>query len=297
MTMGPSLEAMQDGGSCGLRGDEHLSDISSHINEGLPSFARRSEDKAWWQEFPWWGSVIALVMLVMAAKIFFDPDYDLAWSRIYPGVWLTLQTTFISFGIAFILGLLAGIGQISQNVVAHNLSRAYVELIRGIPILPLIFTVALVLVPKAINFLHIDNSSVSTKWRVVVALSLIYGAYMAEIFRGGIQSVAPGQREAGRSLGLSHRQTMSTVVIPQAMRAIIPPLGNDFIAILKDTSLFSVLGVLELTRRARQYSASSFKFPETYFTLTFIYLCLVIGLSILLGQFEKYMTKDRKGER
>lgn len=274
-----------------------MSDLSTEIGEGLPSFARRSEDKAWWQEFPWWGVVIGLVMLFMASKIFLDSDYDQAWGAILPGVWLTLTTTLISFGIAFVLGLIAGIGQISQNVVAHNVSRAYVELIRGIPILPLIFTVALVLVPQGMKFLGIDNSTVPTMWRAIIALSLIYGAYMAEIFRGGIQSVSPGQREAGRSLGLSHGQTMGSVVIPQAMRAIIPPLGNDFIAILKDTSLFSVLGVLELTRKARQYSASSFKFPETYFTLTFIYLCLVIGLSLLLGQLEKYMTKDRKGER
>ncbi len=281
----------------GLRGDDQLSDLSTEIGEGLPSFARRSEDKAWWQEFPWWGVVIGLVMLFMASKIFLDSDYDQAWGAILPGVWLTLTTTLISFGIAFVLGLIAGIGQISQNVVAHNVSRAYVELIRGIPILPLIFTVALVLVPQGMKFLGIDNSTVPTMWRAIIALSLIYGAYMAEIFRGGIQSVSPGQREAGRSLGLSHGQTMGSVVIPQAMRAIIPPLGNDFIAILKDTSLFSVLGVLELTRKARQYSASSFKFPETYFTLTFIYLCLVIGLSLLLGQLEKYMTKDRKGER
>ena len=272
-----------------------MTDFSGQIS-GLPTFARRSEDKTWWEEFPWWGSIIALVMVGMALKIIIDEDYDEAWSRIWPGVWLTITTTLYAFLIAFVLGLLAGIGQISHNVIAHNVSRAYVELIRGIPILPLIFTVALVIVPDVTKEIGLANS-VPTKWRAIIALSLIYGAYMAEIFRGGIQSVPPGQMEAGRSLGLSHRQTMRSVVIPQAMRAIIPPLGNDFIAILKDTSLLSVLGVLELTRNARQFSASSFKFRETYFTLTFIYLVLVIGLSLLLGQVEKMMTKDRKGQR
>ena len=133
--------------------------------------------------------------------------------------------------------------------------------------------------------------------RATVTLALIYGAYLAEIFRGGIQSIPPGQVEAGRSLGLSRRQTMNSVVLPQAMRAIIPPLGNDFIAILKDTSLLSILGVLEITQRARQFSASTFKFREGYFVSVFIYLVLVMSLSLLLGVLERRMTRDRKGGR
>jgi polar amino acid transport system permease protein len=169
-------------------------------------------------------------------------------------------------------------------------------LVRGIPILPLIFTLALVIVPDVSAKLGFANS-VPQFWRAIAALSLIYGAYMAEIFRGGIQSIPTGQMEAGRSVGLSYRQTMRYIVLPQASRAIIPPLGNDFIAILKDTSLLSVLGVLELTRNARQFSAQTFKFPEAYFTLTFIYLTLVVALSLLLSQVEKYMSRDRVGER
>lgn len=261
------------------------------------SKGRRSEDKAAWETFPWWLVIIAVVMAWMASKVFLDANYDNAWNRIYPGVWLTLRTTGIAFLIAFILGLVTGIGQLSNNVIAHNVSRAYVELIRGIPILPLIFTVVLVIVPELMKRLGIDNSKVPTDWRAIAALALIYGAYMAEIFRGGIQSVPPGQREAGRALGMTDRQTLGSIIVPQAMRAIIPPLGNDFIAILKDTSLLSVLGVLELTRNARQYSATSFKFPETYFTLTFIYLALVLSLSFLLNRLEAFMTKDRKGQR
>ena len=137
----------------------------------------------------------------------------------------------------------------------------------------------------------------SFEMRATVTLAVIYGAYMAEIFRGGIQSIPPGQTEAGRSLGLNRRQTMRSVVLPQAMRAIIPPLGNDFIAVLKDTSLLSVLGVLEITQRARQFSASSFKFREAYFVSVFIYLVLVLVLSLLLGVLERRMTRDRKGGR
>jgi polar amino acid transport system permease protein len=102
--------------------------------------------------------------------------------------------------------------------------------------------------------------------------------------------VPRGQLEAGRSLGLSRGETLRSIVFPQAFRAIIPPIGNDFIAILKDTSLLSVLGILELTRNARQFTASTFLFPEGLFTLSFIYLTLVIALSLLMRWVERHFT-------
>ena len=240
----------------------------------------------------------------MGWQILTNDNYELAWERIIPGLRLTISSTIQAFVIALVIALIIGMGQMSRNVVLRNLSRTYVECVRGIPILPLIFTVALILVPeltKAING-PLENwfgweLKLSFQMRATVTLAVIYGAYMAEIFRGGIQSIPPGQTEAGRSLGLNRRQTMNSVVFPQAMRAIIPPLGNDFIAILKDTSLLSVLGALEITQRARQFSASTFKFREGYFVLAFIYLILTLGLSLLLGMLERRMTRDRKGER
>ncbi len=257
---------------------------------------RRSDTETWWNRFPWWAVIIGLFIAFMGLKIITDDDYRLAWFRIWPGIWLTLYATIAAFVIASIIGLAAGMGQLAQNVVLRNVSRAYVEIIRGIPMLALIFTVALVVVPELSEWVGLPNR-VSPFWRAVLALALIYGAYMAEIFRGGIQSVPRGQLEAGRSLGLSRQQTMNSIVFPQAMRAIIPPIGNDFIAILKDTSLLSVLGTLELTRNARQFTASTFKFREGLFTLSFIYLLLVIALSLLLRRVERVMTPDRKGER
>ena len=270
--------------------------LTTSTSDTLYIARRRREHDAWWERFPWWSVIVGVVIVSMGLKIAIDPDYDLAWKNIAPGVWTTIRATIYAFGIAFLLGLVAGLGQVSRNIVARNVARAYVELVRGIPILPLIFTLALVIVPDVSAKLGFANS-VPQFWRAIAALSLIYGAYMAEIFRGGIQSIPTGQMEAGRSVGLSYRQTMRYIVLPQASRAIIPPLGNDFIAILKDTSLLSVLGVLELTRNARQFSAQTFKFPEAYFTLTFIYLTLVVALSLLLSQLEKYMSRDRIGER
>ena len=265
---------------------------------------RLSDQRPWWDTFPWWGAVILAILVWMAFKIITDDDYDLAWTRIWPGLRITIVATFEAFGIALVIGLIFGMGQLSRNVVSRNVARTYVEFVRGIPILPLIFTFALIIVPQATDALNgrLDawfgwEFKLSFQWRAVITLALIYGAYMAEIFRGGIQSIPPGQVEAGRSLGLSRRQTMNSVVLPQAMRAIIPPLGNDFIAVLKDTSLLSVLGVLEITQRGRQFAASSFKFREGYFVSVFIYLVLVLVLSLLLGVLERRMTRDRKGGR
>jgi polar amino acid transport system permease protein len=271
------------------------------------SVARRgrvTDERPWWDTFPWWSLIILSVLGWMGWQILTNDNYELAWERILPGLGLTITSTIQAFAIALVIALIIAMGQMSRNVVFRNLSRTYVEFVRGIPILPLIFTVALILVPeltKAING-PLENwfgweLKLSFQMRATVTLAVIYGAYMAEIFRGGIQSIPPGQTEAGRSLGLNRRQTMNSVVFPQAMRAIIPPLGNDFIAILKDTSLLSVLGALEITQRARQFSASTFKFREGYFVLAFIYLILTLGLSLLLGMLERRMTRDRKGER
>jgi polar amino acid transport system permease protein len=271
---------------------------------GVARRGRVTDERPWWDTFPWWSVIIVGVLSWMGWQILTNDAYELAWERIIPGLRLTISSTIQAFAIALVIALIIGMGQMSRNVVLRNLARTYVEFVRGIPILPLIFTVALILVPeltKAING-PLDRwfgweFKLSFQMRATVTLAVIYGAYMAEIFRGGIQSIPPGQTEAGRSLGLNRRQTLNSVVLPQAMRAIIPPLGNDFIAILKDTSLLSVLGALEITQRARQFSASTFKFREGYFVLAFIYLILTLGLSLLLGMLERRMTRDRKGER
>ena len=285
-----------------LRGRRYGGPSLSQI--GVARRGRVTDRRPWWDTFPWWSLIILSVLGWMGWQILTNDNYELAWERILPGLGLTITSTIQAFAIALVIALIIAMGQMSRNVVFRNLSRTYVEFVRGIPILPLIFTVALILVPELTKVINgqLENwfdweLKLSFQMRATVTLAVIYGAYMAEIFRGGIQSIPPGQTEAGRSLGLNRRQTMNSVVLPQAMRAIIPPLGNDFIAILKDTSLLSVLGALEITQRARQFSASTFKFREGYFVLAFIYLILTLGLSLLLGMLERRMTRDRKGER
>jgi len=197
-----------------------------------PSWTGRNDTVPWWDRFPWWAVIIAAVIFYMGYLVAFDENYNTAYDRVIPGIWITLRATVGTFTIACVLGLLLGLMRVSNNVVLRTVSRSWVEFIRGIPILVLIFTFALVIVPELSEALGLENR-ISTEWRAIIALALIYSGYIAEIFRAGFQSVDRGQVEAGRSLGLTRGQTTRTVVMPQAVRAMIPPLGNDFIAVLR----------------------------------------------------------------
>jgi polar amino acid transport system permease protein len=130
--------------------------------------------------------------------------------------------------------------------------------------------------------------------RAILSLSIIYGAFLAEIFRAGIESISKGQMEAARSLGMTARQAMQYIILPQAVRNISPALGNDFIAMLKDSSLASVLAIRELTQRSRLHAGSTFRFPEAYLVLTFFYLAMTLTLSLLLRWYEGWLRKDAK---
>ena len=148
--------------------------------------------------------------------------------------------------------MILGLGRIARNVVIRNIAIFYIEFIRGVPILVLIFTIASAVVPTVADALGFRTPPVSTSSGGRSSPSrIIYAAYLAEVFRAGIESIPKGQTEAGRSLGMSHSQTLRRIVLPQAVRNITPALGNDAIAMLKDTSLVSVLAVRDITQNAR----------------------------------------------
>ncbi|MCP4361243.1 MAG: amino acid ABC transporter permease [Chloroflexi bacterium] len=245
------------------------------------------------REFPWWLVAIFSFLLVMGILIFTDPEINEAFFFILPGIQLTLYITLGGFALALALGLLAGLGRISKNAFVRNIAITYVEFIRGVPTLVLILTLAFVMVPAISNAVGINNRNVSIELRAILALAIIYGAFLAEIFRAGIESIGKGQMEAARSLGMSYRQAMQYIILPQAIRNISPALGNDFIAMLKDSSLASALAVRELTQRARLYAGSTFRFPESYLILVFCYLTMTLALSLSLRWYEKRIGKDR----
>lgn len=246
------------------------------------------------KEFPWWLVAILAIIAALILAVVFSEDYQEAFVNIFPlplrateGILMTLYLTFGSFVVAIMIGLLLGLGRVSKNPVLSNLAATYIEFVRGIPMLVFIFVIALVLVPDFADLINMNSRSISQAVRVAAALSFFYAAFIAEVFRAGIQSVAREQAEAGRSLGLNDRQIMRRIVLPQAVRNMLPALGNDLISLMKDTSLVSVMAVREVTQMARLYSGSTFRFREGFFILVIIYVVLTLILSLILRWYER----------
>lgn len=259
------------------------------------------------RDLPWWLFAILLIAIYVFFVISADENYNKAFIFIKTGLIITIKTTLVSYSIAIIFGLLAGLGRISKNTVINNIARLYVELIRGVPILVLIFFIALVGVPALVNWLNdigfwlsdngvgfignlftaVTNQDISMIARAIIALAVTYGAYLAEIFRAGIQSIVKGQMEAARSLGMSYSQAMRYIILPQAIRNVLPALGNDFVAMVKDSSLVSVLAVRDITQVARLYAGSTFRFREAYIVLAVMYLTITVMLSLLVQLVER----------
>ncbi len=246
------------------------------------------------REFPWWLAGLVAIIAAMVVAILFSDEYQQAFTRIFPvpfslleGIAMTFYLTIGSFIVATFMGLFIGLARVSKKATVSNLAALYIEFIRGIPMLVFIFAVALVLLPDFASLINQPSRAIPMAVRGGVALSLFYAAFIAEVFRAGIQSVPKDQSQAGKALGLTDRQVMRKIILPQAVRNMLPALGNDLIALMKDTSLVSVLAVRELTQMARLYSGSSFRFRESFFVLMVIYVVLTLGLSLLLRWYER----------
>jgi len=159
-----------------------------------------------------------------------------------------------------------------------------VEIIRGIPLLVQLFYIYFAL-GRIVN--------VPAMASAIIAMSVCYGAYMGEIFRAGIESISKGQMEAARSLGMTSAQAMRHVILPQAIKTILPPIGNEFVALLKDSSLVSILAVSDLLRRGREFAAASFNYFETYTMVALVYLIITLFLSKLISIMENRVGVDR----
>lgn len=289
--------------------------MSAHSLETQFGQARLFPVASNWKRWPWWLLVVTLLGILIVWLISVDEKYQRVFVPISEGVSLTLTVTFIAYPLALIIGLIISLGRVSNNLIAYQLSTFYVEIMRGLPILVIIFYVAIVTVPAVVggvkslgtqmlanNFLPsvgaslsgIRQSEIDNTFRVVIAISLAYAAFLAEIFRAGIESVDKGQMEAARALGMTYWQAMRHIILRQAIRQVLPPLGNDFIAMLKDSSLVSVLGVRDITYQARTYSASTFLFVETYNVLAFLYLTMTLLLSMLVKWIESRMARERQ---
>lgn len=240
--------------------------------------------------FEWWLVIMLGVIAWMGFQVVTNDDYREAWDNIIPGLRLTLYLTVGSFLVAMPLGLIIGMGRLSKNRVINTVAQLYIEFIRGMPMLVWLFLVAFVFTRDIADLLGIRTRDISPAIRGGAALSMFYAAFIAEVFRAGIQSVDRGTIEAGRAVGLGRIQVFRFVTFPQALRNALPALGNDFIALMKDTSLVSVLAVGEITYQARIYLGSSFRIRESYFILAVIYITLTLLLSLLLQWWEKRLA-------
>jgi arginine/lysine/histidine/glutamine transport system substrate-binding/permease protein len=208
------------------------------------------------------------------------------------GVIITLQLAFLAVIFGLIGGSLIGIVRLSAIKPARWLARGYVDFLRGTPLLVQIFMIyfGLPAICQELGFTFSFNRLVAG----VIALSLNSAAYIAEIVRAGIQSIEPGQAEAAKSLGLNSFQIMRFVIFPQALRRMIPPLGNEFISLLKDTSLVAVIGFEELFRKGQLIVAENYRAFEVYAAVAVIYLCLTLVSSQVISRLEIWMNPALK---
>ena len=210
-------------------------------------------------------------------------DFSLIWNSLpllLAGAGVTIEITAIAVGLGFIFGLITSVCRLSGVKILNIIAVCYVNIIRGTPMLVQIFLIYFAL-PMVIG------QRINPFVAAVAACSINSGAYVSEIFRAGIQSIDKGQMEAGRSLGMTWAQTMRYIIMPQAFKRIIPPLGNEFIAMLKDSSLVSVIGFEELTRRGQLIIARTYASFEIWMAVAIIYLIMTFAVARFTGYLER----------
>jgi His/Glu/Gln/Arg/opine family amino acid ABC transporter permease subunit len=247
-------------------------------------------------EFPWWLIALAAIGGWMFFQVLSDAVYARILATLSKGIGITVLVTLVAFLGAAVLGLGLAVALMSRRMLLRQAARLYIEVVRGVPIIVLLLYVAFALTPALVagwNALAgpLGLGAVGTRdfpllSRAVLALVLAYSAFIAEVFRAGLQAVDIGQIEAAEALGLSRWLRFRHIVFPQAFRMILPPLGNDFVAMVKDSSLVSVLGVADITQLGKVTAAGNFRYFETYNVVALIYLAMTVTLSLALRRLE-----------
>jgi polar amino acid transport system permease protein len=249
-------------------------------------------------------AVVWVVIFIILGFLFAAAGFDTQFMRdsadfIAKGVTYTILISLAAIVLAIVLALVGALGRLSRNPIAYGVSGFYTSFFRGTPLIVQLFLITFAL-PVVVGNLGLpdritDLFTLDPFVAGIIALGLNYGAYMTEIFRAGIQSVSHGQTEAAEALGMSYRQRMRRVVLPQALRVIIPPTGNDFIAMMKDTALVSFIGVsaeqAEIFRRAQLVGTAEFRPLEAYLLAALMYWGLTAIFSFFQGRLEKRMAK------
>jgi polar amino acid transport system permease protein len=250
---------------------------------------------------PYW-LLAALILAVIAFWVILSNENTrIIFTALRKGVWTTVSVSFVAYVLALLGGLLWCLMRVSPSRVSQEISSFFVEILRGIPMLVLLYYISFVGAPALVTLLNwlgqpliaaqlmeaINVRQVNFTTRAILALSIGYGAFISEILRAGIESIDKQQTEAAQTEGASYWQTMRFILLPQAVRNVLPALGNEFIAMLKDSALVSVLGVQDITQLGKVYAASTFNFFGTYSIAALLYLVMTLGLALLVRLVEK----------
>jgi polar amino acid transport system permease protein len=248
---------------------------------------------------PWWILLaIVIFVIILLAKIKPDP-YERIILFVRDGIWVSIKVTLISFCLMLFFGLIGGLGRLSKNLLFRGIATVYVELIRGIPLLVQLlfwyfaFPSVVTGLGRSLHIEALENYLADPIGMAILGITFCYSAYMSEIYRAGIQSISKGQMEAARSLGMSYFQAMRFVILPQAVRVILPPVGNEFISLLKDSSLVSVVAVADITRRGREFMAANFIPLETWTMVALLYLVMTLFSARVVNWIEQKTSLEK----
>jgi polar amino acid transport system permease protein len=244
-----------------------------------------------------------LLAIIAFWIILSDESLRTIFGAIRLGVRTTIYVTVVAYVLSILFGLLLALMRVHKSRLTQEIASFYVEIIRGIPMLVLLFYISFVGAPALIHALNwlatplidaglmtpINVRQVDFTARAILALTIGYSAFISEIFRAGIESIGRDQMEAAQIDGATYWQTMRFILLPQAVRNVLPALGNELIAMLKDSALVSALGVQDITQLGKVYSASTFRFFETYSIVALLYLVMTLGLSIVVRWLESHL--------
>ncbi len=230
-----------------------------------------------------WRITFFMAILLLGSLVLFAPDpYRSIFLVVIKGAPMTFQVTIMAIIGAIFIGLFCGLGAVSKSRIVNMISGVYVEFIRGIPLL-----VQLIFIYYAMGRLFRIEGLVAA----VAALSICFGAYMGEIVRAGIQAIPKGQMEAAIALGLSRGQAFRYVILPQTIKVVLPAIGNEFISMLKDSSLVSTIALSDILRKGREYISRTFLSLETMLIVALVYLVITLMLSRLVGMLEERLHR------
>lgn len=272
---------------------------------------------------PWWLLLILAGVLAFITSVSGSDTYRTAWEEVQLGIGTTIWVTVVAYALALALGLILALlrrpsRSVAYNILVYQPATTFVEIVRGIPTLVLVFYITLAFIPQLVGLGNEIGASLLEQgqdplglatalsefvprdfpvvWRAIIALAVSYAAFLSEIFRAGLESVPSGHLEAGRSLGMTEWQVTRHILLPQAIRNVLPPLGNDFIAMLKESSLVSIVGVNDITREGQTFAAATFTFFQSYNIVAITYLVMTLALSMLVKGMEWFIDRGREDE-